>query len=112
MGRVSGNVHRQPDDAQGAHPPRLLGQGIQRLAEPAQYVGVSRIDDGDRCAVPLAQSVYYVAGEAALVKSRYPLLSVGGLRDRLLKTADDVGAKGRDVYTNWGRINAWKAVGK
>lgn len=53
----------------------------------------------------------HVAGEAALIKSANPLLSVSGLRSRILHSADDVQAPGRDVYTNWGRINAAKALG-
>lgn len=52
----------------------------------------------------------HAAGTAALIKSQYPTLSVQGLRQRLLHTADDVGDAGRDVYSNWGRINAWSAV--
>jgi subtilisin family serine protease len=53
----------------------------------------------------------HVAGLAALVKSVEPLLSVQGLKNRILSTADDVGATGRDVYSNRGRVNARKAVG-
>lgn len=53
----------------------------------------------------------HVAGLAALVKSVEPLLSVQGLKNRLLSTADDVGEKGRDVYSNRGRVNARRAVG-
>lgn len=53
----------------------------------------------------------HTAGLAALIKSVHPTLSVNGLRNRILSTADDVGAKGRDVYTNHGRINAARAVG-
>jgi len=53
----------------------------------------------------------HTAGLAALIRSVQPTLSVKGLRDKILKTADDIGAAGRDVYSNYGRINAWKAVG-
>jgi lantibiotic leader peptide-processing serine protease len=53
----------------------------------------------------------HTAGLAALVKSANPLLSVNGLRNRILNTADDVGVKGRDVYSNYGRINARRAMG-
>jgi subtilisin family serine protease len=52
----------------------------------------------------------HVSGEAAQIKSANPMLSVNGLRDRILRSADDVGAKGRDVYSNWGRINLWQAL--
>jgi subtilisin family serine protease len=53
----------------------------------------------------------HTAGLAALVKSVNPLLSVNGLRNRILNTADDVGAPGKDIYSNHGRINARRAVG-
>jgi subtilisin family serine protease len=53
----------------------------------------------------------HAAGAAALVKSHFPTLSVKGLRDRLLRSADDVQAPGRDVYTNYGRINVARALG-
>lgn len=53
----------------------------------------------------------HTSGLAALVKSVNPLLSVNGLRSRIFNTADDVGEKGRDVYSNHGRINARRAVG-
>jgi len=53
----------------------------------------------------------HVAGIAAQIKSRTPTLSVKGLRDRIQKTADDVGAAGRDVYSNHGRINVARALG-
>jgi subtilisin family serine protease len=52
----------------------------------------------------------HVAGVAALLKSHVPTLSVTGIRDRLLKRADDVHTPGKDVYTNWGRVNAWRAM--
>jgi subtilisin family serine protease len=53
----------------------------------------------------------HVAGEAAQIKSQNPTLSVKGLRARILGTADDIGAKGRDVYSNYGRINVARALG-
>jgi subtilisin family serine protease len=53
----------------------------------------------------------HTAGLAALIKSVNPLLSVNGLKNKILHTADDVGVRGRDVYSNHGRINARKAVG-
>jgi subtilisin family serine protease len=53
----------------------------------------------------------HVAGEAALIKSANPLISVNGLRSKILHTADDVQDPGRDIFTNWGRINAATALG-
>jgi subtilisin family serine protease len=53
----------------------------------------------------------HVAGAAALIKSAIPTLSVNGLRSKILHSADDVQAPGRDAYTNWGRINVAAALG-
>ena len=53
----------------------------------------------------------HVVGEAAQIKSNWPTLSVNGLRDKILKNADDIGARGRDVYSNYGRINVARALG-
>ena len=53
----------------------------------------------------------HVSGEAAMIKSYFPTLSVAGIRTKILGTADDVGAKGRDIYTNYGRINVARALG-
>lgn len=53
----------------------------------------------------------HVAGEAALIKSANPLISVNGLRSKILHTADDVQDPGRDIFTNWGRISAATALG-
>jgi subtilisin family serine protease len=53
----------------------------------------------------------HVVGEAAQIKSQNPALSVKGIRARILGTADDVQAPGRDVYTNHGRINVARALG-
>lgn len=53
----------------------------------------------------------HTAGLAALIKSVYPTLSVKGLANKIMNTADDVGVPGRDVYSNHGRINAAAAVG-
>ena len=53
----------------------------------------------------------HVAGMAALIKSYSPSLSVNGLRSKILGATDDIGVKGRDVYSNYGRINVAKALG-
>jgi len=54
----------------------------------------------------------HVAGVAALVWSEYPYLSNEQVRSQLLITADDLGAKGFDVYYGYGRVNARKAVAR
>ncbi|HEY8165755.1 MAG TPA: S8 family serine peptidase, partial [Gemmatimonadaceae bacterium] len=53
----------------------------------------------------------HVVGEAAQIKSANPTLSVAGIRTKILGTADDIGVKGRDIYSNYGRINVARALG-
>jgi subtilisin family serine protease len=53
----------------------------------------------------------HVAAEAALIKSYNPTLSVSGIKTKILSATDDIGAKGRDIYSNYGRINVAKALG-
>ena len=53
----------------------------------------------------------HVAGQAAMIKSYNPTLSVNGLRAKILGTTDDIGVKGRDIYSNYGRINVARALG-
>jgi subtilisin family serine protease len=53
----------------------------------------------------------HVAAEAALIKSYNPLLTVSGIKSKILSATDDIGVKGRDIYSNYGRINVAKAVG-
>jgi subtilisin family serine protease len=53
----------------------------------------------------------HVAAEAALIKSYNPMLSVSGIKSKILGATDDIGVKGRDIYSNYGRINVAKALG-
>ncbi|MGB7532450.1 MAG: S8 family peptidase [Halobacteriota archaeon] len=52
----------------------------------------------------------HVAGVAALVWSKYPLLSNHEVRDRLAQTADDLGAVGFDEYYGYGKVDALNAT--
>jgi len=49
------------------------------------------------------------AGVAALIKQRYPMISVGALKNKLANTADDLGKKGNDPQYGRGFINARRA---
>ncbi len=60
--------------------------------------------DGTSMAAPA------VAAVAALVKQRYPEISVGELKTLLARTADDEGKKGHDPYYGRGFVNARRAV--
>lgn len=49
------------------------------------------------------------AGVAALIKQRYPMISVGALKNKLASTADDLGKPGKDDMYGRGFINARRA---
>lgn len=51
-----------------------------------------------------------VSAVAALVKQRFPWISVGGLKTKLARSADDEGKKGNDPYYGKGFVNAYRAV--
>jgi lantibiotic leader peptide-processing serine protease len=50
------------------------------------------------------------AGVAALIKQRFPGISVGALKNRLMNSADDEGKKGSDPFYGRGFVNARRAV--
>ncbi len=59
---------------------------------------------GTSMAAPAASAV------AALIKQRFPGISVGELKTRLAQSADDVGKPGADPFSGRGFINAYRAV--
>jgi subtilisin family serine protease len=52
----------------------------------------------------------HVSGAAALIRSLRPDLSSSQVISRLLETSDDVSSLGPDMFTGWGRINAYRAI--
>ncbi|MEB3195835.1 MAG: S8 family peptidase [Candidatus Sericytochromatia bacterium] len=52
----------------------------------------------------------HTAGLAALVKSANPSFTAAQIRERIEKTADDLGDKGFDKYFGHGRINVGRAI--
>jgi thermitase len=55
-------------------------------------------------------SAAYVAGEMALIISKFPTLDMVGLRKHLELTSDDLGSPGPDDSFGFGRINVVKAL--
>lgn len=52
----------------------------------------------------------FVSGLVALVWSVHPTWTTSEVVYHITHTSDDVGATGFDIYTGWGRVNAWRAV--
>lgn len=107
-----GNAH-PTDDTQSQTEDLIIGACSRRNTQPglspcrASTDGVAYFY---AWAAGTSMATPHAAGLAALIKSVNPSLSVKGLEKRILTTADDVGTPGRDIYTNRGRINAWRAV--
>jgi subtilisin family serine protease len=59
---------------------------------------------GTSMSAPAASAV------AALIKQRFPNISVGELKNRLAQSADDMGKRGVDPYYGRGFVNAYRAV--
>lgn len=52
----------------------------------------------------------FVAGAAAVVKAKYPAFTAGQVWDRLGFGANDIGIRGKDQYTGYGRLNLFRAL--
>lgn len=59
---------------------------------------------GTSMAAPAASAV------AALIKQRFPMISVSELKNRLARSADDLGKPGADPFYGRGFVNAYRAV--
>ena len=92
----------------------VIGACSRRTSEAGLAVCRGNVDGGVyfyAYAAGTSMASPHVAAMAALIKSYSPFLSVGGLKSKILGATDDIGVKGRDVYSNYGRINVAKALG-
>lgn len=92
----------------------IIGACSRRTSEAGLAVCRGNVDGGVyfyAYAAGTSMASPHVAAMAALIKSYNPTLSAGGLRSKVLGATDDIGVKGRDAYSNYGRINVAKALG-
>jgi subtilisin family serine protease len=80
-----------------------------RIAAPGVYItstynGKYAYGDGT------SFSASIVVGVAAMIKAQDPKLTANEIKDILSKSATDIDAKGFDVYTGYGLIDAKKAI--
>jgi len=52
----------------------------------------------------------HVSGAAALLLSKDPTLTNSNVANTLRVSSDDVGESGKEIYSGWGRLNAYKAL--
>ena len=108
-----GNAH-PTDDTQYQTQDLIIGACSRRTSEAGLAVCRGNVDGGVyfyAYAAGTSMASPHVAAEAALIKSYSPSLSVNGIKSRILGTTDDIGEKGRDIYSNYGRINVARALG-
>ena len=108
-----GNAH-PTDDTQYQSEDLIIGACSRRTTEAGLAVCRGNVDGGVyfyAYAAGTSMASPHVAAEAALIKSYSPSLSVNGIKTRILGTTDDIGVKGRDIYSNYGRINVAKSLG-
>ncbi|MEU4764055.1 S8 family serine peptidase [Actinosynnema sp. NPDC023794] len=84
------------------------------LAAPAQRivtaVPVSVVETGYAEVDGTSAATALVSGAAALVRARYPDLDAGNVVNRLIATATDLLAPGRDNVTGFGQVNPVAAL--
>ncbi|HEX2722716.1 MAG TPA: S8 family serine peptidase [Gemmatimonadaceae bacterium] len=108
-----GNAH-PTDDTKYQQEDLIVGACSRRATDATLTVCRTNVDGGVyfyAFAAGTSMASPHVAAEAALIKSYNPLLTVSGIKSKILSATDDVGVKGRDIYTNYGRINVAKALG-
>ena len=108
-----GNAH-PTDDTQYQTEDLIIGACSRRATDATLVVCRANTDGGVyfyAFAAGTSMASPHVAAEAALIKSYSPWLSVSGIRSKILSATDDIGPKGRDIYSNYGRINVAKALG-
>lgn len=98
------------DRADAVLPTSNRGPGVALVAPAVEIVG-------PHTAAPYVASrgtiaaAAQVAGLATLIWATSPALSNVDVAGLLLRTADDLGAPGRDDEAGWGRLNAARALG-
>ena len=109
-----GNADPAGDDTKYQSEDLIIGACSRRATDQTLVVCRTNVDGANyfyAFAAGTSMASPHVAAEAALIKSYSPWLSVSGIKAKILQATDDIGAKGRDVYSNYGRINVAKALG-
>ncbi|WP_319533543.1 S8 family serine peptidase [uncultured Cohaesibacter sp.] len=80
------------------------------LAAPGVDVLVAAGEDGYGLQTGTSMATAYISGSVALMLEREPGLNVQQIKDRLAKSALDLGTAGRDPEFGFGRLDAYKAI--
>jgi type VII secretion-associated serine protease mycosin len=94
----------------GAHAAvSVVGEEVV-LAAPGEDITTIAIDGKARLSSGTSDASALVSGVAALVKAKFPNLSGREIYHRLIATADDKGAPGRDPEYGYGIVNPVRAL--
>ena len=80
------------------------------LAAPGVDVLVAAGEDGYGLQTGTSMATAYISGSVALMLEREPGLDVQQIKDRLARSALDLGIAGRDPEFGYGRLDAYKAI--
>jgi len=80
------------------------------LSAPGSYIFSTLPDSAYAYMSGTSMSTPFAAGVAALIWSQFPNMTRDQVRQQLLKTSNDLGDSGFDIYFGYGRVNARKAV--
>jgi membrane-anchored mycosin MYCP len=86
------------------------GEYLDLVAPGVGVTGLSRGGPGHVVADGASFAAPFVAGVAALVRSKHPDLTAAQVKHRLEVTADHPGAALPDPNLGWGVVNPWAAV--
>ena len=97
--------------------PVLSGTQFRRMWILCTTTAAEALFGACKAGLPIAQpfgtsfAAAHVSGLAALLVAQLGHGKPGRIRSRILHSADDLGAPGKDPYYGWGRINIARALG-
>ncbi|MFN8575264.1 MAG: S8 family serine peptidase [Candidatus Sericytochromatia bacterium] len=124
-GDFENNEKSYPAASNGVIAVSALGDGAKATSNTGDWVSVSapgvaimstsstknsKIPSNYAALSGSSVAAAYVAGQMALIKTKYPTLDMLGLRKHLELTTDDLGQPGPDNETGFGKINVVKSL--
>ncbi|MBA7469796.1 hypothetical protein ES707_05070 [subsurface metagenome] len=80
------------------------------VVAPGNDIYSTSLTYGYASALGTSMAAPFVSGLAALIWSHNPGLTNSYVREIIRSSADDIGRRGKDIYTGYGRINAKRAL--
>ncbi len=95
-----------------AHPREFIWGACSSFSQFGRLPDECKIENQPQFLIIIGSlvSVGHAAGVAALIASRYPGRPAAFITQKLLHTAVDIETPGRDAFTGFGRVDAWRAI--